>query len=123
MSQMTRANEPVPPPYQSRSPRSRLRRAIWAHALGSYAWMLCYAPALVEKMQTDSTLPMASKIAGGVVGLLLAPLIAPAIMLAAPVAAVVQDRTLLITYLVALPVYLVCAIATFLRGNKPRPRV
>src|SRR5256885_6400496 len=109
MSQMAEANEPIPLSYQPRPPRRLLRRVVWAHVLGSYAWMLCYAPGVFERMQADPTLPMTAKILGGLIGFLLAPLAAPAIILAAPVAAVAQDRPLRIIYFFALSLYSLCA--------------
>src|SRR4051812_42792725 len=117
MPQKNNTDQFTAPP---RPPRSRLRRVLRAHVLGSYAWVLCYAPGVLERMQKDSTLPMASKIAGGIIGFILAPAIAPAIILAAPVAALVQHRPLMLIYCVALAAYLLTAVATFWLGIRQR---
>ena len=90
---------------------SRFRFALRLHTFGSYGWAICYAPGIIERLQRDGTLPIAAKVAGGLVVFLLAPLIAPVILLAAPVAAIFQNRPLMPIYFIGLGAYAAITIA------------
>jgi hypothetical protein len=105
----------VASPGAKRPRRSRWRLALRVHVMASYAWMLCYAPGLVQRMRTDALPPM--EIVGVLIGFLLAPVFAPVMLYAAPFVAVWQGRPVMPAYFVGLAAYSAVAVTTYWIGS------